>query len=107
MLSFVGGNQPSSIRTGCSVAPGATRLFARRICESQRRPVRRPARLQVARRVEPGGNRHTTRMNLWSKNGVCDRVFEQLLRERIVRIRIETVAPDSTIVKVHPEGTRR
>ncbi len=53
------------------------------------------------------GNWHTiyTRMNRWSKNGVLDRVFEQLQRERIVRIQLEAVSLDSTLVKVHPDGT--
>jgi transposase len=53
------------------------------------------------------GNWHTiyTRMNRWSKSGVLDHVFEQLQREQIVRIRIEAVSLDSTIVKVHPDGT--
>ena len=53
------------------------------------------------------GNWHTiyTRMNRWSKNGTLNRVFEQLQREQIVRIRIESVQLDSTIVKVHPDGT--
>ena len=53
------------------------------------------------------GNWHTiyTRMNRWSKNGVLDRVFEQLQREQIVRIRIEAVSLDSTTVKVHLDGT--
>ena len=53
------------------------------------------------------GNWHTiyTRMNRWSKNGVLDGVFEQLQREQIVRIKIEAVKLDSTIVKVHPDGT--
>jgi transposase len=53
------------------------------------------------------GNWHTiyTRMNRWSKNGVLDRVFEQLQRAQIVRIKIEAVSLDSTIVKVHPDGT--
>ena len=46
-----------------------------------------------------------TRMNRWSKNGVLDQVFERLQREQIVRIRIEAVKMDSTIVKVHPDGT--
>jgi transposase len=46
-----------------------------------------------------------TRMNRWSKNGVLDHIFEQLQREQIVRIRIEAVKMDSTIVKVHPDGT--
>src|SRR6266536_3369241 len=53
------------------------------------------------------GNWHTiyTRMNRWSKNGVLDRVFEQLQREQIVRIKIEAFKLDSTAVTVHPDGT--
>ena len=53
------------------------------------------------------GNWHTiyTRMNRWSKNGVLDQVFEHLQREQMVRIKIEAVSMDSTIVKVHPDGT--
>jgi transposase len=53
------------------------------------------------------GNWHTiyTRMNRWSKAGVLDRVFEQLQRSQVVRIRIEAVSLDSTIIKVHPDGT--
>ena len=53
------------------------------------------------------GNWHTiyTRMNRWSKNGVLDRVFEALQHAQIVRIKIEAVGLDSTIVKVHPDGT--
>ena len=53
------------------------------------------------------GNWHTiyTRMNRWSKSGVLDSVFEKLQREQIVRIRIEAVSLDSTIIKVHPDGT--
>ena len=53
------------------------------------------------------GNWHTiyTRMNRWSKSGVLDRVFEQLQRERIVRVQLEVVSKDSTTVKVHPGGT--
>jgi transposase len=46
-----------------------------------------------------------TRMNRWSKNGVLDHVFELLQREQIVRIKVEAVKMDSTIVKVHPDGT--
>ena len=46
-----------------------------------------------------------TRMNRWSKNGVLDHIFEQLQREQIVRIKIEAIKMDSTIVKVHPDGT--
>ena len=53
------------------------------------------------------GNWHTiyTRMNRWSKSGVLYSVFEKLQREQIVRIRIEAVSLDSTIIKVHPDGT--
>jgi len=53
------------------------------------------------------GNWHTiyTRMNRWSKNGVLDRVFEQLQRDRILRIKVEAVGPGSPSAKVHPDGT--
>ena len=52
-------------------------------------------------------NWHTiyTRMNRWSKNGVLDRVFAQLQRDRIVRIKLEAFGLDSTSIKVHPDGT--
>ena len=53
------------------------------------------------------GRWHTiyTRMNRWAKNGVLDRVFEQLQSEQIVRIKIEALSLDSTSVKVHRDGT--
>jgi len=53
------------------------------------------------------GRWHTiyTRMNRWSRNGVLDRVFTELQRAQIVRIKIEAVSLDSTMVKVHPDGT--
>ena len=53
------------------------------------------------------GNWHAiyTRMNRWSKAGVLDRVFEQLQRAQVVRIKIEAVSLDSTSIKVHPDGT--
>ncbi|WP_108033955.1 IS5 family transposase [Burkholderia mayonis] len=53
------------------------------------------------------GRWHTiyTRMNRWSRNGVLDRVFTELQRAQIIRVRIEAVSLDSTIVKVHPDGT--
>ena len=44
-------------------------------------------------------------MSRWSKSGVLDRVFEELQQAQIVRIRIEAVSLDSTLVKVHPDGT--
>jgi len=53
------------------------------------------------------GNWHTiyTRMNRWAKAGVLDRVFAALQEQQIIRIRIEALSLDSTIVKVHPDGT--
>src|ERR1700752_5367412 len=53
------------------------------------------------------GRWHTIymRMSRWAKNGVLDRVFEQLQMEQIVRIKIEAFSIDSTSVKVHPDGT--
>jgi transposase len=53
------------------------------------------------------GRWHTIymRMSRWARNGVLDRVFEQLQPEQIVRIRIEAFSLDSTSVKVHPDGT--
>ena len=53
------------------------------------------------------GNWHTiyTRMSRWSKAGVLDRVFAELQRSQIARIRLEVVSLDSTSVKVHPDGT--
>ena len=53
------------------------------------------------------GNWHTVymRMMRWSKAGVLDRVFEHLQRQRLMRVRIEAVCLDSSIIKVHPDGT--
>ena len=46
-----------------------------------------------------------TRMNRWTKAGVLDRMFEELQRAQVVRIKIEAVSLDSTSIKVHPDGT--
>ena len=53
------------------------------------------------------GNWHTiyTRMNRWAKSGVLDRVFAELQRQEIIRVKVEVVSLDSTVVKVHPDGT--
>jgi len=53
------------------------------------------------------GNWHTiyTRINRWAKAGVLDRVFTALQQEQIIQIKIEALSLDSTIVKVHPDGT--
>ena len=61
----------------------------------------------MARTAQTLGNWHTiyTRMNRWTKAGVLDRMFEELQRAQVVRIRIEAVSLDSTSIKVHPDGT--
>ena len=53
------------------------------------------------------GNWHTiyTRMNRWAKSGVLDRVFAQLQSLDLIRVRVEVMSLDSTVVKVHPDGT--
>lgn len=44
-------------------------------------------------------------MNRWAKSGGLARVFAQLQQAPIIRVQLEAVALDSTIVTVHPEGT--
>ena len=53
------------------------------------------------------GNWHTiyTRMNRWSKAGVWDRIFTRLQQEGLLQVDLRVVSLDSTIVKVHPDGT--
>ena len=53
------------------------------------------------------GNWHTiyTRTSRWAKAGVLNTVFEHLQTQRLMRVRIEAVSLDSTIIKVHPDGT--
>lgn len=53
------------------------------------------------------GNWHTiyTRMNRWSKNGALAKIFERLQRERLIAVKIKVLSLDSTIIKVHPDGT--
>lgn len=53
------------------------------------------------------GNWHSiyTRMNRWTKTGVINRMFAELQKEQIVRIKIEAISLDSTSIKVHPDGT--
>ena len=40
-----------------------------------------------------------------AKAGVLDRLFEELQHQQLIRVRIEAVSLDSTIIKVHPDGT--
>ncbi len=53
------------------------------------------------------GNWHTiyTRMNRWAKKGVLDRVFAELQRLEIIRVKVTVLSLDSTVMNVHPEGT--
>ena len=53
------------------------------------------------------GNWHSisTRMNRRAKSGVLDKVFSELQRQQIIRIRVEAVSLHSTAVQVHPDGT--
>jgi hypothetical protein len=51
-------------------------------------------------------NQHIyTRMDRWTKSGCWDRSFAQLQRRQIIGVKIEVVALDRTLVKVHPDGT--
>ena len=52
------------------------------------------------------GNWHTIYMRLrrWAEQGVLERVFEALQRQRLIVIRIECLGLDSTSVKVHPDA---
>ena len=45
------------------------------------------------------------RTNRWIKRDVLDRVFTRLQEVGLVRIRLEVVELDSTIVPMHPDGT--
>lgn len=45
------------------------------------------------------------RMSRWAKAGVLDALAEQLQRRRLKHVPIKVVSLDSTIVKVHPDGT--
>ena len=46
-----------------------------------------------------------TRMNRWAKRGVRDRVVAPLHHTPILRVTLEAVAVDRTLVQVHPDGT--
>jgi lactam utilization protein B len=52
------------------------------------------------------GNWHTicTRIKSWAKPGVLDRMFEELQRSQVMRIKIEAVSLESASIKVHPNG---
>lgn len=44
------------------------------------------------------------RFNRWVTNGVIQRIFTILQQERIISIKVEVLALDSTSCKVHPDG---
>ena len=46
-----------------------------------------------------------TRMKRWSEAGVLTRVFSAMQSRQLIRMSIEAVSLDSSIVKVHPDGT--
>jgi transposase len=52
------------------------------------------------------GNWHSiyTRINRWTKAGVINRMFAELQKEQILRIKIEVVSLDSTSIKVHSDS---
>ena len=53
------------------------------------------------------GNWHSiyTRMSRWSRNGVLGRIFARLQQERMIRLKADAFSLDSTVIKVHPDGT--
>ena len=97
-----------STRRSSTVCRSNAAMSAIRICAYSMRSCTWPSMVASGADLPKRfGNWHTiyTRMNRWSKSGVLDRVFEKLQHAQIVRIKIEAVGLDSTIVKVHPDGT--
>jgi len=47
------------------------------------------------------------RANRWAKNGTLERVFIALQREQIIKIRIERVSLDSTMIRVQEQRKKR
>lgn len=46
-----------------------------------------------------------TRMKRWNESGVLTRIFVAMQSRQLMKISLEAVSLDSTIVKVHPDGT--
>ena len=44
------------------------------------------------------------RFNRWAESGVIQRVFSALQQEKIISVKVEVLALDSTSCKVHPDG---
>lgn len=53
------------------------------------------------------GRWHTIymRASRWAKSGVLDRVFSALQETDVINIQVDSICIDSTVVKVHPDGT--
>ena len=45
------------------------------------------------------------RMQRWAQSGVLQLVFEKLQEMQVVKMKVSAASIDSTIVKVHPDGT--
>ena len=105
---FIDGDHGRVIRAHqWQLAGAAWKRKSGELAGAQRNSVCGRARLEWRGLPKRFGPWHTvyTRMSRWSKSGVLDRVFEQLQREQILRIKIEALSLDSTSVKVHPDGT--
>ena len=74
---------------------------------AQRVPLRGGTRLKWRGRPPRFGKWYTIykRMNRWARNGVLDRILKGLAQEGAINLDTEAVGIDSTIVKVHPDGT--
>ena len=55
---------------------------------------------------EKFGNWHTiyTRLKRWAENGVLERLFATLQKEKLIKISINCLGLDSTSIKVHPDA---
>lgn len=59
----------------------------------------------VAGKAEEGTSAVADTVNRWAKAGVLDRVFAELQETDLINVKIEHVSLDSTVIKVHPDGT--
>jgi len=50
------------------------------------------------------GTAYTRDLKRWCENGVIQRVFNALQQERIISIKVEVLALDSTSCKLHPDA---
>ena len=60
----------------------------------------------MARAAGPLRPWHTVymRLNRWAKRGVLERVWAELMRERLLEGGPAAASLDSTIIKLHPDG---